>query len=70
MKARCHGDYHLRQVWLSNNDFLITNYGGGPELRMAGAPLETYPATRRSGHAVFVLGGCRSRAGACDGGIS
>lgn len=31
MKARCHGDYHLRQVWLSNNDFLITNYGGGPE---------------------------------------
>src|SRR5690606_27534123 len=32
MKARCHGDYHLRQVWLSNNDFLITNYGGGPEL--------------------------------------
>ncbi|WP_097065485.1 maltose alpha-D-glucosyltransferase [Nitrosovibrio sp. Nv4] len=31
MKARCHGDYHLRQVWLSNNDFLITNYGSGPE---------------------------------------
>jgi maltose alpha-D-glucosyltransferase / alpha-amylase len=31
MKARCHGDYNLRQVWLSNNDFLITNYGGGPE---------------------------------------
>ena len=31
MKARCHGDYNLRQVWLSNNDFLITNYGGGLE---------------------------------------
>jgi maltose alpha-D-glucosyltransferase/alpha-amylase len=31
LKARCHGDYSLRQVWLSNNDFLITNYGGGPE---------------------------------------
>jgi maltose alpha-D-glucosyltransferase/alpha-amylase len=31
MKARCHGDYNLRQVWLSNNDFLITNYGSGPE---------------------------------------
>ncbi|MBA4142008.1 MAG: maltose alpha-D-glucosyltransferase [Nitrosospira sp.] len=30
-KARCHGDYHLGQVWLSNNDFLIANYGGGPE---------------------------------------
>ena len=31
MKGRCHGDYKLRQVWLSNNDFLITNYGGGLE---------------------------------------
>lgn len=31
MKARCHGDYYLGQVWLSNNDFLITNYGGEPE---------------------------------------
>jgi maltose alpha-D-glucosyltransferase/alpha-amylase len=31
LKARCHGDYSLRQVWLSNNDFLITNYGSGPE---------------------------------------
>ena len=30
-KARCHGNYHLGQVWLSSNDFLITNYGGGPE---------------------------------------
>lgn len=30
-KARHHGDYHLGQVWLSNNDFLITNYGGDPE---------------------------------------
>ena len=31
-KARCHGDYHLGQVWLSSNDFLITNYGSGPGL--------------------------------------
>jgi maltose alpha-D-glucosyltransferase/alpha-amylase len=31
VKARCHGDYHLGQVWLINNDFLITDYGGGPE---------------------------------------
>ena len=29
-KARYHGDYHLGQVWLSSNDFLITNYGGEP----------------------------------------
>ena len=31
LKARCHGDYNLRQVWVSKNDFLITNYGSGPE---------------------------------------
>jgi maltose alpha-D-glucosyltransferase/alpha-amylase len=31
MKARCHGDYDLGHVWLVNNDFLITDYGGGPE---------------------------------------
>ena len=30
MKTRCHGNYHLGQVWLVNNDFLIANYGGGP----------------------------------------
>jgi maltose alpha-D-glucosyltransferase/alpha-amylase len=34
-KARGHGDYHLGQVWLSNNDFLIANYGGGPGLTWA-----------------------------------
>lgn len=31
VKARCHGNYHLRQVLLTSNDFLITNYGSGPE---------------------------------------
>ena len=30
IKIRCHGDYHLGQVWLKSNDFLITNYGGEP----------------------------------------
>lgn len=30
MKTRYHGNYHLGQVWLANNDFLITNYGGEP----------------------------------------
>jgi maltose alpha-D-glucosyltransferase/alpha-amylase len=29
-KTRYHGDYHLGQVWLASNDFLITNYGGEP----------------------------------------
>jgi maltose alpha-D-glucosyltransferase / alpha-amylase len=30
VKTRYHGDYHLGQVWLANNDFLITNFGGEP----------------------------------------
>ncbi|KVW93059.1 alpha-amylase [Thiobacillus denitrificans] len=30
MKTRCHGNYHLGQVWLVSNDFLIANYGGEP----------------------------------------
>jgi maltose alpha-D-glucosyltransferase/alpha-amylase len=30
MKTRYHGDYHLGQVWLASNDFLIANYGGEP----------------------------------------
>lgn len=29
-KARCHGDFHLGQVWLSKNDLLLANYGGEP----------------------------------------
>jgi maltose alpha-D-glucosyltransferase/alpha-amylase len=28
MKTRCHGNYHLGQVWLAKNDLLIANYGG------------------------------------------
>jgi maltose alpha-D-glucosyltransferase/alpha-amylase len=35
MKVRVHGDYHLGQVWLSSNDFLIANYGSGPGLTWA-----------------------------------
>ena len=29
-KTRCHGHYHLGQVWLAGNDLLIANYGGEP----------------------------------------
>ncbi|PKO73091.1 MAG: alpha-amylase, partial [Betaproteobacteria bacterium HGW-Betaproteobacteria-17] len=45
MKTRCHGNYHLGQAWLVNNDFLIANYGGAPgrswgERRRKHAPLQ------------------------------
>ena len=30
LKTRYHGDFHLGQVWLANNDCLITNFGGEP----------------------------------------
>jgi maltose alpha-D-glucosyltransferase/alpha-amylase len=44
MKTRCHGNYHLGQVWLANNDFLIANFGGEPgrawaERRLKHTPL-------------------------------
>ncbi|MBV8911154.1 MAG: maltose alpha-D-glucosyltransferase [Gammaproteobacteria bacterium] len=31
MKIRCHGDYHLRQVLLKRNDFVITDFESSPE---------------------------------------
>jgi len=31
LKTRHHGDYHLGQVLLSNNDFVIVDFEGGPE---------------------------------------
>ena len=45
MKTRCHGNYHLGQVWLVKNDFLIANYGGVPgrswtERRSKHSPLQ------------------------------
>jgi maltose alpha-D-glucosyltransferase/alpha-amylase len=44
MKTRCHGNYHLGQVWLVKDDVLIANYGGEPghswsERRRRHAPL-------------------------------
>ena len=35
MKARCHGNYHLGQIWLASNDFMIANYGGEPGQSLA-----------------------------------
>jgi maltose alpha-D-glucosyltransferase/alpha-amylase len=34
-KTRCHGNYHLGQVWLVKNDCLIANYGGEPGRSLA-----------------------------------
>jgi maltose alpha-D-glucosyltransferase / alpha-amylase len=31
LKIRCHGDYHLRQVMLRRNDFVITGFGDSPD---------------------------------------
>jgi maltose alpha-D-glucosyltransferase/alpha-amylase len=35
VKTRCHGNYHLGQVWLVKNDLLIANYGGAPGISWA-----------------------------------
>ncbi|MHB8760641.1 MAG: alpha-amylase, partial [Thiobacillus sp.] len=52
-KTRCHGNYHLGQVWLVENDFLIANYGGIPgrsweERRAKHAPLRDVASMLRS----------------------
>jgi len=33
LKIRCHGDYHLRQVLLKRNDFVITDFESSPDAR-------------------------------------
>ena len=35
LKIRCHGDYHLRQVLLKRNDFVITDFEGSADLSVA-----------------------------------
>ena len=35
LNIRCHGDYHLRQVLLKRNDFVITDFEGAPQLSVA-----------------------------------
>jgi maltose alpha-D-glucosyltransferase/alpha-amylase len=35
LKIRCHGDYHLRQVLLRRNDFVITDFAASPEVHDA-----------------------------------
>src|SRR5262249_27920994 len=42
---RCHGDYHLRQVLLRRNDFVITDFEGAPELSVAERRRKRSPLT-------------------------
>ena len=35
IKIRCHGDYHLGQVLLKRNDFIITDFEGAPDRSLA-----------------------------------
>jgi maltose alpha-D-glucosyltransferase / alpha-amylase len=35
LKIRVHGDYHLRQVLLKRNDFIITDFEGSPDQSLA-----------------------------------
>src|SRR2546423_5425868 len=35
VKTRCHGDYHLGQVLLKRNDFIITDFEGAPDRSVA-----------------------------------
>ncbi|TLZ23959.1 MAG: alpha-amylase, partial [Gammaproteobacteria bacterium] len=35
LRTRCHGDYHLGQVLLKRNDFIITDFEGAPDQSVA-----------------------------------
>ena len=35
VRTRCHGDYHLGQVLLKRNDFIITDFEGAPDRSLA-----------------------------------
>jgi maltose alpha-D-glucosyltransferase / alpha-amylase len=45
LKIRCHGDYHLRQVLLKRNDFIITDFEGMPDQSLAVQRLRRSPFT-------------------------
>jgi maltose alpha-D-glucosyltransferase/alpha-amylase len=53
VKFRCHGDFHLRQVLLKRNDFIITDFEGSPaqsiaERRRKRSPLRDIATMLRS----------------------
>jgi maltose alpha-D-glucosyltransferase / alpha-amylase len=45
LKIRVHGDYHLRQVLLKRNDFVITDFEGPPEQDVAVQRRRSSPLT-------------------------
>jgi maltose alpha-D-glucosyltransferase / alpha-amylase len=49
LKIRCHGDYHLRQVLLKRNDFVITDFEGSPEQSVAAQRRRNSPLTDVAG---------------------
>jgi maltose alpha-D-glucosyltransferase / alpha-amylase len=49
VKIRVHGDYHLRQVLLKRNDFIITDFEGSPDASVAAQTRRRSPLTDVAG---------------------
>jgi maltose alpha-D-glucosyltransferase/alpha-amylase len=49
LRIRCHGDYHLGQVLLRRNDFVITDFGGAPDQSVAERRRKRSPLTDVAG---------------------
>jgi maltose alpha-D-glucosyltransferase/alpha-amylase len=49
LKIRCHGDYHLRQVLLKRNDFVITDFEASPDRSVAPQRRKCSPLTDVAG---------------------
>jgi maltose alpha-D-glucosyltransferase/alpha-amylase len=49
IKTRCHGDYHLAQVLLKRNDFVIVDFEGEPSRTLAERRMKRSPLTDVAG---------------------